>query len=388
MIPKLPEHVAMITANNQLADFATRIHNAPQLAVDTEFQRERTYYPKLCLVQIAGGNEIGLIDVLAIDDLAPLAALISEQGPTKVFHAAGQDIEVLYQTLGYVPAPIADTQIAAALTGLGDQVSYAHLVTALTGVELPKAHTRTDWTQRPLSTQVLDYAADDVRYLAAIYRMLQERLQIRGRAAWAAAEYRALTAPARLAPDPAAAWQRVRAWRQLDPAQQQILAALAQWREQQAMHADRPRKWIMADDTLIALAQRQPVTMAALGKVKSLPAKTVARHGSDLLAVIAAAANHPAMPLAADAPVLTTTQKKIYKSARQALTICARDSDIPAPMLARRRELEQLVSGERDLKMLRGWRAEVAGRTILDVVEGRRQIHGHGDAAQLIAVPS
>lgn len=388
MIPKLPEHVAMITDNQQLSAFTARMHKAPYLAVDTEFQRERTYYPQLCLVQIAGLNEIGLIDALAIDDLGALAGLLGASGPLKVFHAADQDIEVLYQVLETVPAPLVDTQIAAALTGIGDQISYARLVETLTGTVLPKAHTRTDWTRRPLPEQVLAYAADDVRYLAAIHPLLEAKLQALGRTAWAESEYATLTAPVRLAHDPASAWRRVHAWRQLEPAQQQTLAALAQWREQQAMHANRPRKWIMADDTLVALARRQPATMAALDDVRSLASKTAARHGAGLLATIARATEQPAVALAPDSEPLTGDQKKICKIARRALTICARNADIPAPMLARRKELEQLVSGERDLKMLHGWRAEAGGQAILDVVEGRRQISGNGDDARLIEVPS
>lgn len=385
MIPKPPQHVATIADDSALAAFVARMHQAPWLAVDTEFRRERTYYPELCLVQIAGNDEIGLIDVLALDSLEPLAALMSERGPLKVFHAADQDVEVLYQTLDTIPAPLFDTQIAAALSGHGDQLGYARLVEQLTDTTLPKAHTRTDWTRRPLSQQVLAYAADDVRYLAVIYPLLRARLERLGRLAWVQADCAALTVPARLTPPPGTAWQRLRGWQHLLPAQQQALAALATWREQQAMHADRPRKWILSDDAIFTLARQQPRDQAALNQVKAVPTKTAKRHGDALLAALAEAAQHPAEPLANNAEPLDDAQKRLCKQARQALAICARDSDVPAPVLARRKDLEQLVLGERDLAMLRGWRADVAGQAIMDVVDGRRRVVGKGDDAHLVA---
>lgn len=388
MIPKPPGHVATITDNQDLAAFAARMQQAPWLAVDTEFKRERTYYPELCLVQIASAAEIGLIDMLAVGDADPLAGLMGAQRPLKVFHAADQDIEVLHQGLGTAPAPLFDTQVAAALTGMDDQTGYARLVEQLTGTRLPKAHTRTDWTQRPLSDQELAYAADDVRYLAVVYPVLRDRLLALDRLAWAEAECAALADPARLSPAPECAWQRVRAWRQLEPRGQQVLAALARWREQQAMRANRPRKWIVSDEALMALAQQRPDTRQALDGIKPLAAKTARRHGAELLAAISRGAQQPAVPLAPDSGPLSDTQKKTFKAARRALAVCARDTGIPAPMLAKRRELEQLAAGMRDLPVLHGWRAEAAGHAIVDVIEGRRRIAGSGESAQLVEDPA
>lgn len=384
MIPKPPQHVVTIADDDALAAFEARMQQAPWLAVDTEFRRERTYYPQLCLVQIAGNDEIGLVDVLAIESLEPLTRLMGEHGPPKVFHAADQDIEVLYQALGTLPAPLFDTQVAAALSGHGDQLGYARLVEQLTGVALAKAHTRTDWSQRPLSQQMLAYAADDVRHLAVIYPLLQARLQQLERLDWVGADCAALASPERLQPNPDAAWQRLRGWQYLEPHQQQALAALASWREHQAMHADRPRKWILSDDALFALARQQPHDQDALHAIKALPQKTAKRHGPALLAALTEAAQRPAEPLADTTEPLDNAQKKLCKQARQALAVCARDSDIAAPVLARRKDLERLVLGQRDLAMLRGWRFDVAGRAILDVVEGRRRVVGKGDDAQLV----
>lgn len=382
MIPKPPEHVATITDDDRLAAFVERMHLAPWLAVDTEFQRERSYFPELGLLQVATDDEIGLIDMLAVADPAPLTELIGPQGPLKVFHAAGQDIEVLHQALGVLPSPVFDTQIAAALAGMADQIGYARLIEELTGTRLAKSHTRTEWSRRPLSRQALAYAADDVRHLAVAYPMLRQRLQELGRLAWAEADAAEMTDPARLAPAPA--WRRVRAWRQLQPAQQQVLAALAEWREQQARRANRPRQWIVPDQALLALARAQPASQAELDSVQGLARKTAQRHGPALLAAISRARQHPATPLAADPGPLTPTQKQDFKSARKALAICARDAGIPAPMLAGRRELEKLVTGERDLHMLHGWRADVAGHAIVDVIEGRRRVAVSGDSARLV----
>src|SRR5699024_9346809 len=298
MIPKPPARVATIATDSQLVDFAARMQHEPWLAVDTEFQRERSYYPELCLVQIAGREETGLLDVLALTDLKPLARLLSESDVQKVFHAAGQDLEVLQQTLHVVPTPLFDTQIAAALLGLDGQISYARLIDEVTGVKLAKDYTRTDWSRRPLPPQALAYAADDVRHLSVAYPLLRERLQKLGRLSWAKADSMALLAPERLAMAPASAWQRVRGWRELEPAQQQVLAELAQWREHEAMRANRPRKWIVADDALLALARMQPETKSALAASRSLPTKVAQRHADPLLEAIARGRAQPAAPLA------------------------------------------------------------------------------------------
>lgn len=383
MIPKPPQAVAMIADDHALAVFAQRLAAQEWIVVDTEFMRERSYYPELCLLQIASAGEIGLIDVLAIADAQPLTDLMTAPALLKVFHAADQDLEVLQHYLGTVPAPVFDTQVAAALTGLGDQISYARLVEALTDTHLPKAHTRTDWSRRPLTQQELAYAADDVRYLAVAYPLLRQRLESLHRLTWAQADSAALVATAQRPAEPASAWQRLRAWHQLEPAQQQALATLAQWREEQAMQANRPRKWILADDALFALANKQPASGEQLARIKQLPAKTRKRYGAALLAAIAKSRTHAAEPLATAPEPMTDVDRKTFKKARQALAICARESGIPAPTLARRRDLEEMVAGGRAVSALQGWRAQVAGHAIVDVIEGRRRIIGSSDNAHL-----
>lgn len=369
MIPEPPEHVATITDDDQLAAFVERLQQTDWIVVDTEFLRERTYYPQLCLLQIASRDEIGLIDVLAVSQFAPLVRLLAEPQVLKIFHAADQDLEVLEYRFGVAPAPIFDTQIAATLTGMGDQIGYARMVEELLGIHLPKTQTRTDWSKRPLSAQALAYAVDDVRYLAVAWPLLRDKLRQRERLQWAEADSATLAANVHQAATAADAWRRIRSWHRFNPCQQQVLAALAQWREQEAMRADRPRKWILADDALTTLAQRQPTTQAALEAIRSLPYKTAQRHGQALLSAIEQGLQQPAAALAPLPQPLTDAQKRDYKKARQVLNACAQQADIPVPALATRKELEQMVCGRRDVRTLRGWRAAVAGDEIVAAIE-------------------
>ena len=368
MIPKPSEHVAIIADPAALAAFVTRMMNRDWIAVDTEFLRERTYYPRLCLIQIGDGAEIGLIDPLAIERLEPLAELFAEPAVIKVFHSAEQDLEVLHQRFGGVPAPLFDTQIAAALLGYDDQMGYARLVQALLDVTLSKAHTRTDWSRRPLPVGALDYAADDVRYLAQAYEMLRDRLLERGRLAWLDQECHRLADPARFAVDPGRAWRRLRGWHRLDASAQQVLAELAAWREQTAIASDRPRRWVLPDDALTDVARRQPCDARALGALDALPARTAERHGDALLACVARGLAHPPATLATHpAPPDPQTKRRI-KIGMQRLAERADAENIAAALLASRQDIAALVAGERDRRLLTGWRARIAGDAVLEAI--------------------
>lgn len=372
MIPKPPEHVVVIRDNNALVEFCDRMREQSWLAIDTEFLRERTYYPALCLVQIADTSRIGLIDPLAIDDLGPLAELLQDPAVLKVFHSAEQDLEVLHHTFGAVPAPIFDTQIAAALTGLDDQMGYARLIDALLDVQLAKAHTRTDWSKRPLPDGALEYAADDVRYLTLAYTVLTERLEAAGRRDWLTEDFAAMTAPGRFDVDTRAAWRRLKAWHRLEPAQQQVMAALADWREREAIAADRPRRWILSDDVLMTLARRQPTDRAVLDDIRELPNKTGARHADALLASIAEGRAQAEQPLAAHGGPPDNVTKRVIKAGMDALSDRAEAAGIAASAIASRHEIAALVQGERDVRMLRGWRREIAGNAVLAAIEERQ----------------
>lgn len=384
MIPKAPGQVAIIDNNRDLVALAERLRCSDWLALDTEFVRERTYYPELCLIQVAGQNELACIDPLALDSLAPLTELLRDPGITKVLHAASQDQEVLLQTTGVLPAPIFDTQVAAALLGHPDQMGYARLVAAMLGVELDKDQTRTDWSQRPLTTAQLAYAADDVRYLAELYPRLREQLTERGRIGWVAAESETLTDPARYSPDPARAWRRVKGLNKLRPAQQHAAAKLAEWRERAAMEHNRPRRWILKDDALIQLARQRPHHHAELARIRDLPEGVIRRHGDALLACIHQAPKDATTALVADRTPLTPQQQALTDMLMAALRVQAATVDISVGALATRKELERLASGERDLAITRGWRQAAAGQTLLNLLDGRitLRVHGSGVALQ------
>lgn len=372
MIPKPPENVVVIRDQSSLVEFCDRMRQQSWMAIDTEFLRERTYYPSLCLVQIADASSIGLIDPLAIADLSPLAGLLEDPGLLKVFHSAEQDLEVLSQRFGAIPAPIFDTQMAAALVGLDDQMGYARLINALLDIQLAKAHTRTDWSQRPLADGALDYAANDVRYLAVAYPVLSERLETAGRTDWLDADFAAMTMAGRFEVDPRNAWRRLKAWHRLEPTQQQVMAALADWREREAMAADRPRRWILADDVLMTLAREQPADRAALDAIRELPSKTRTRHAEALLASIAEGRAQPAQPLAANGGPPDNATKRIIKAGMAQLTKQAEAAGIAASAIASRQDIAALVHGERDGRLLSGWRGEVAGNAVLASIEAQQ----------------
>ena len=274
-----------------LVEFCAGLRGAAWLALDTEFIREQTYYPQLCLIQVASAGQIACIDPLALPSLEPLLAILYDPTVTKVLHAAYQDLEVFYHLRGAVPTPIFDTQVAAALLGYGQQLGYAALVQQLLGVNLEKHYTRVNWRQRPLAADWLAYAADDVRYLRDISLRQQALLAERGALPVFQEACAALADPARYQPQPQEAWQRVRDHQRLRGDRRcAVLQGLAAWREEQAMRDDRPRRWILQDGPLLELARILPADLESLGRIRGLPPATVRRHGHTLLALIAAIA--------------------------------------------------------------------------------------------------
>lgn len=374
MIPEAPGQVAVIENHENLRVLIERLRAHEWVALDTEFVRERTYYPQLCLIQLAGPHDLACIDPLALDDLTPLTDLLSDDNVTKVLHAAHQDMEILLQETGTVPAPIFDTQVAAALLGHPDQIGYARLVEAVLGHRLDKAHTRTDWARRPLSAEEIDYAADDVRYLAELYPHLRDRLHARGRLAWLTPDFEAMTDPDQYTPAPDQAWRRIKGVHKLRPAQQQVLARLAEWRETTAMTRNRPRRWILKDDVLIQLARRRPSKHAELARIRGIPEAAIRHHGDALLACIGDAGQTPAEALVADETPLPPEQQPLVDLLMAGLRAQAAAVDISTGALAGRKDLERLVAGERDLPILHGWRHAAAGQVLLELLAGRLRL--------------
>jgi ribonuclease D len=358
----------LIATAPALADLAGRLRGAPWLALDTEFMRVDTYRARLCLVQLATDDVVACIDVLALDDLAPLFERLHDPATLKVLHAARQDLEVLFDHDARVPAPLFDTQIAAAFAGYPDQVGYATLVEAECGERLAKAHTRADWAQRPLPAEMLQYAADDVIYLREVYRRLRDKLEKLGRLPWLREECAALADPERFRVDPELAWQRLGGSR-LPPAAQTRLQALAAWRERAAMQLNRPRSWIVKDTALVELARRHPDTLEALAAIPDLPPAVIRRRGEELLATLRAADKQPPRRWYEDKPPLTSAEQAQHARLSASVKAAAERLGVPATLLATRADLTALVRGERDGRVLQGWRELVLGGELLKALE-------------------
>lgn len=355
-----------IDSDAKLVVFSREIVSADWLAVDTEFMRERTYYAQLALIQIASKNKFALIDVPALSSLEPLREVFTRTNCLKIMHSASQDMEVLGQSLGVMPTPLFDTQIAASFLGEADQIAYAAIVKQRAGIELVKDQTRTNWLQRPLSPAQLGYAQSDVLYLHLLYEQLSVELQAAGRLQWAQQESHSLAEKMRLVTEPKFAWQRLKSLSRLTPEQQHIARALANWREQRAQQRDLPREWILNKQALIGIAKSQPKTMRQLGEVEGLSPKVLQRFGKQLLKV----AGEPT-PTDCEALVqadLNAEQRGLAKRMMAGLRVMGEAQNIAPALIANRSVIERVVQGERDVPLLKGWRAEVAGNTLLHML--------------------
>jgi ribonuclease D len=354
-----------------LDSLCARLRGQPWIAVDTEFMRERTYYPELCLVQVATDEVVACIDPLPLPSLKPLLDVLLDPATVKVFHAARQDLEIFYNLTGKVPAPVFDTQVVARFLGLPDQAGYGAVVQTLLGISLDKSHARTDWMRRPLPPAALEYAADDVRHLRNLYKKLQAELASRGRATWAEPELKALSEEKLYKPDPENAWQRIRSIQRMKPKAAALARPLAAWRERTAIAENRPRQWIVKDETLMDLAKQQPADLASLAAVRGVGDGLAKRHGAELLKILAESAEKP--PERERAPMaLTARQDALVDALYAVLRLKAASGEVSAASLANRAELERLVRGERDLEIVKDWRLAMAGQALLDFLDGKQ----------------
>jgi len=367
----------LISDSESLLALCERLAHADFVTVDTEFMRENTYWPDLCLVQIAGLDEAAAIDPKADGiDLTPLLnLLVNNDNVLKVFHAGGQDLEIIYNLTGSTPHPLFDTQIAAMALGLGEQVGYSNLVESMLGESLDKGARFTDWGRRPLDKRQIDYAIGDVTHLATLFPRMLERLRKTGRGDWLDQEMERLADPLNYANDPALAWKRVKI-QSRKPEVLGRLKAVAAWRELEARSKNLPRGRIMKDETLADVAAHPPANQEGLARVRGLsPAWRNNDIGTRLMDALAAA--HPLdateMPPREDRqPGLGKEGALVADLLKLLLKIRARESNVAARLIARTEELEQLAAGRREgLTILTGWRYEEFGRDALDLVEGR-----------------
>lgn len=374
-----------VDSSDKLNEVCQALRSGSFVALDTEFVRERTYYAQLCLVQVAGEDLTACIDPLTLQDLGPLVELLNDRNLLKLLHAGSQDLEILLQATGQVPCPIFDTQVAATLSGHGDQISYSQLVERLLGVRLDKRHTRTDWSRRPLSDQQVRYALDDVVYLEGCYRSLQATLETRGRLDWLGEDFRELCAPHRYRSEPEDAWRRVGGLGKLNARSRAVARALAAWRERQAQQSDKPRRWLMSDDALLAIARRMPANLAKLGSLPGMDKGLVRRSGEAILEVVQVVRS---VPLDESADAITQTrpdpqQEALCDILMGILRLRAAQNDIAQTTLASRRDLQQLVGGNRNLAVLRGWRRRLVGEDLLAAAEGEALVRIRGGAIDL-----
>jgi ribonuclease D len=379
---------ALVTTTAELDALCQRLRAERFVTVDTEFMRERTYWPELCVVQLAGDREVAVVDAQAEGlDLAPLGALLADEAVEKIFHACRQDIEIFVLRFGAVPKPLFDTQVAAMVAGFGDQVGYDALVAALTGGHIDKAHRFSDWSARPLSQAQIDYAAADVTHLRGVYRKLRERLERDNRLDWVAEEMALLADPATYQPDPETMWERLRP-RTNNRRLLGILRAIASWREREAQRSNIPRGRMLKDEAILEIAATAPTTVDALSRARGITRGFAeGRMGASLLAAIAEAKSVPddALPPAPalrDGPRASPALVSLLKVL---LAAKCEQHHVAAKLVANSDDIDRLASEDTpDIPALHGWRHEIFGADAQALKEGGVALGVQGKRIKLV----
>ncbi len=370
------DDILFIDDNSSLVEFCELINNEKALALDTEFIREKSYYPKVCLIQIAAGNHIACIDPLKLENLEPLLDLLYDNSKTKILHAARQDLEIFYQLRNALPQPVFDTQIAATLLGFNDQVGYANLIQKLLGIQLDKDQARTDWAQRPLNKKQIIYAANDVRYLLQAYPIIIDKLSSQDRIDWLNSDFAELVDNKLYEIEPDTVWRRVSGNTRLKPRQLVILQALAAWREHTAIKHDRPRRWILADDILISLAQQTPQNLLQLEKIRGIKSNTVDKFGDTIVQTILDAKTIPEeqWPRLPNRQRSSPQQEALLDLCMAYLKQLALENNLSPGILCNRKDMEKLVTGDHDIAIMQGWRKQLIGLPVLKLLQGHYQL--------------
>lgn len=357
-----------------LEAFVERAMGAEVLAIDTEFLREKTYYPKLCLLQMATDDEVAIVDPLTVDDLGVLEPLLEDERTMKLFHAGGQDIEILLREVGSMPRPLFDTQVAAALLGHTQQIGYGALVHAECGVTLKKTDSFTDWSRRPLSDSQIDYAADDVIYLPRLYRKMKGKLESKGRLGWLAPDFEEMMNPEKYSEDPMLRYRRLKRVAQLNGRQLAAAREFAAWREEEARKRDMPRKWLVSDEQIVEACRRDARTIDDLYMVRGVREKLPVRDAREVLARMNKATSRPK----SEWPELDKPSRSERNVDASLDLMCAlvrlraKENGVAMQTLASHSDLTALARGHFEgIDLMRGWRRALVGDELVDLLEGR-----------------
>lgn len=370
--------MTLITTNSELKDFCAKLASVPFITVDTEFLREKTYYAKLCLIQISGPDkQAAAIDVLADEelDLAPIWDLMNNPAILKVFHAARQDLEIIYNLSGKIPTPLYDSQIAAMVCGFGEQVGYETLVTEICKLRVDKSSQFTDWSHRPLSKKQLAYALDDVLHLVDIYQELENRLQSKNRHHWVEEEANMLADPKLYDIDPYETWKRLKL-RSAKPKDLAVLKELAAWREEDAQRRDVPRARILKDETLLDLAFQKPMTETELARIRGFSADMAkGKLGKVILSVIEKGLAIPEdqMPRLDNKAPFPPKLGPMLEMLKMLLRIQASENDVAAKLITSSGDLEDYALNPKDAAhpINHGWRYDVFGQYAQQLIDGK-----------------
>ena len=363
-----------VASQDDLEAFISRAMDSSVLAIDTEFLREKTYYAKLCLLQLATDDEVAIVDPFAVKDLHVLAPLLQNESVMKLFHSGRQDLEILLREVGVLPTPLFDTQVAAALLGHTQQIGYAVLVHTLCGVNLKKIDSFTDWSHRPLTDSQLEYAADDVIYLPQMYRKMSDELEQKGRLAWLAPEFAEMSDPSRYVTDDRERYKRLKRANQLSRKQLAAAREFAAWREKTAKERDVPRKWVVTDEQIVEACKREARTIDELFMVRGMREHLTTKDARAVVKLMCEAMDAPpeTWPEADHAGKNEPNVDAQLDLMTALVRLRANENDVALPTLASHEDLVAVARGKRsDVDLLRGWRRVLVGEELLDLLDGK-----------------
>ncbi len=360
-----------LSSDDDVKKFCERARGKRVLAVDTEFLRERTYHPKLCLIQVATHDEVAAIDALCVGDLSPLADLFEDESITKVFHACDQDLEVILDHMGVLPRPVFDTQLAASFLGHRMQMGYGALVQTFEGVHLAKADGLTDWSKRPLDDEQLQYAEDDVLYLPGIYDKMMDRLVRLDRLSWLEPELEALVQAVVSRRDPNNAYQHLKRSSSLSRKQLSMAREVCAWREGVASKRDLPRKWVMQDEIVVEICRRAPRTTDRLRRIRGLD-NLSNRDANDIVQAVRRGADmDPSLyPYVRHRPHSNAELDSVVDLMYSMLRMRSERCGVAVPLIATRQDLASFAMGSKDSPLREGWRHEVVGQRLEQLLAG------------------